>query len=755
VFVRKFVPASLAYLGLTVVMFWPLVRELRAGVPHDVGDPLLTTWILWWNAHALPFTPRWWNAPAYWPLPNFLAFSEHLAGLSIISTPLQWLGAGPQLAHNLLLLLSWPLSAAAAYALGWHLTGRHDAAFIAGLVFGFNPYRLEQTPHIQVLTCWWMPIALLALHRSLQAPARAGPWLLLFGSAWLVQALSNGYFLFYFSVLVALWVGWFAARTQTGRLAAAILLIWFVAGLIMVPVLLRYKAVADHWQLTRGFGEVVAFSGDVSSFVTAPQLLRWWPFRPETRPEQGLYPGAVAALLALAGVIAAITSPKGQSGARRTASLALLGVAVVFLAVVVVTFVIGPWQWQFGPFRMSARQVRKPLTIACVGLALALALDPRFLQAFRRRSALAFYAVATFICMSMCLGPSGQLRGEAVFEKPPYWWLMKLPGIENLRVPTRFAMVAMLPLAMTAALAFARLARRAPPRAQVAAATVCVALLVFDSWPRPIPVYAAPERFILPAAARDASVIEMPPGDNLNDDVAAMVRGISHHRPVVNGYTGYFPAPYIVLRDALREGDGAVLLALTTFGPLCVVIDTKRGEATDSRRIAESLGSKPIDPQGDYLFYVLPGTVTPAEARGVSVQIRQVFSPESSTRAVWAADGRLDTYWESAIRQQGSEQITIELAAEGPVSGIGITQSGRVGDYPRNLVIETSGDGRTWVRAWEGRTAGLAYLAAVRDVSRSRFSIPFTSRPARFVRLRQTASGTAANWSIAELDVIR
>lgn len=289
-FSRKFGAASLAYLGLAVVMFWPLVRRLRTGVPHDVGDPLLNTWILWWNAHAVPFTERWWNGPAYWPLPDFLALSEHLVGLTLLSTPLQWLGAGPQLSYNTVLLLSWPLSAMAAYLLAWHLTRRHDAAFIAGLVFGFNPYRLGQTPHVQVIACWWMPLALLALHRALESPSlrSAVPWLVLFGVTWLLQAFSNGYFLFYFSVVVALWIVWFTARRGAWTRGAAIAGTWCVAGLMTVPVLLNYKAVADRWHLTRGFNEIIAFSADLLSFLTAPGMVRFWPFHPDTRPEQGL-----------------------------------------------------------------------------------------------------------------------------------------------------------------------------------------------------------------------------------------------------------------------------------------------------------------------------------------------------------------------------------------------------------------------------------------------------------------------------------
>ena len=50
----------------------------RAAVTPDPGDPLLVTYLLWWNAHAVPFTHAWWNAPFFWPMPGALALTEHV-----------------------------------------------------------------------------------------------------------------------------------------------------------------------------------------------------------------------------------------------------------------------------------------------------------------------------------------------------------------------------------------------------------------------------------------------------------------------------------------------------------------------------------------------------------------------------------------------------------------------------------------------------------------------------------------------------
>src|SRR3954470_4784208 len=164
--------ALLTYCLLTIALTYPLILELRSVLPNDAGDPALNTWILWWNAHSVPYTSTWWNAPNFYPIPGTLAFSEHLLGISLISTPLQWLGARPQAAYNIVFLLTFPLCAIGASLLALEVTGRRDAAFIAGLLFGFSPYRIAHMPQIQVLAAFAMPFSLLGVHRYIRNGAR-------------------------------------------------------------------------------------------------------------------------------------------------------------------------------------------------------------------------------------------------------------------------------------------------------------------------------------------------------------------------------------------------------------------------------------------------------------------------------------------------------------------------------------------------------------------------------------------------------
>ena len=73
----------------------------------------------------------------------------------------------PVVAYNLVMILSFIASAFAMYLLAERLTGSRAASFVAGLLFGFYPYRFEHYSHFELQMTYCMPLALLALHRFL------------------------------------------------------------------------------------------------------------------------------------------------------------------------------------------------------------------------------------------------------------------------------------------------------------------------------------------------------------------------------------------------------------------------------------------------------------------------------------------------------------------------------------------------------------------------------------------------------------
>ena len=211
--------ALLAYAAMAVAITYPLIWQLTRVIPHDLADPLLTASILWWNAHVLPLSSRWWDGFAFYPATGTIAFSDHRLGASLLASPLQWAGASEITAYNLTLLAMFPLCALSAYWLAYTLTQRRDAAFLSGLVYGFSPFRIAHLEHLELLAAFGIPAALAALHRYLDTRRRV--WLVVYAAALAVQALSASYYAMFFSVVLALWMLWFL-RWSDRRLAIEI-----------------------------------------------------------------------------------------------------------------------------------------------------------------------------------------------------------------------------------------------------------------------------------------------------------------------------------------------------------------------------------------------------------------------------------------------------------------------------------------------------------------------------------------------------
>jgi len=301
---RRVLLVAAAFAALACAYTWPLILHPRSLVAHDRGDPLLVTWILWWSTHTLPLTEAWWNAPAFYPSTGVFAFSENLLGLAPIAAPIIWITKEPLPAYNAAFLLSYVLSGLGAYLLGFVLTRRHEAAFVAAIAFAFAPYRLSHQHHLQLLSSYWMPVAIAALHLHARDPRPR--WAALFAASWLLQALACGYYFFYLTLFAVLWLAWFAPRRWTVKAAATLGAAWLAAAIVLAPVLAGYRAIQAGYGFKRSPVEILNYSADVAGlWSAAPDSLVWhWLHGAGVSSESEQFPGLT--ILALAGVAIAM-----------------------------------------------------------------------------------------------------------------------------------------------------------------------------------------------------------------------------------------------------------------------------------------------------------------------------------------------------------------------------------------------------------------------------------------------------------------
>jgi len=748
--------AFLLYTGLAIALTYPLILQMGSVLPNDAGDPALNTWILWWNTQAVPLTRTWWDAPAFYPAPGVISFSENLLGLSVIATPLSWLGLGPQAAYNVVFLLTFPLSAVGAYMLTHELTNRRDAAFIAGLLFGFAPYRIAHLPQIQSLASFPMPFALLGLHRYLRDPRPQ--WLALFAGGWFLQGICNGYYLLFFSVFVGLWILWFSSPWSRPRRFAAITTAWAVAGIAILPLLLRYRAIHSSFGFVRGFGTIREFGADVAAVLYATNHLALWGSLDVYRRAEGeLFPGLTITLLVAAGALFVRDRSRAEVGSWMMMRRILVFLTVLTALVSLSAVVMGSWRFEpFGIRLLSVSNPIKPLTFALV-LALGLALtSPGLRRAYASRSVLAFYSVAGFIMWLCSLGPTPTLMGKQLMYRGPYSLLMDLPGFNSLRVPARFWMMTTLCLAVVGAIVFDRLSAKFG-RGRLAIALIVSLGVLADTWMSAMPLAAVPKPFAASncAGKGGGAIVELPLGHTY-PDVAAMYRQMSHGRPLVNGYSGYFPPHYAALRFGLVLRDPGVLTQLAANGVTDVIIDREPDPDGHWDRYLEAHpGAKHICTEGSQSLYRLappqraaapPPAATPLQAAVIRANVN-----EPGITLMFDQD--LRTRWESGP-QSDRTMIEIDLGAVRTVSGLDLMLGPFGEDFPRGLEIDVSDNAAEWRTVWEGGSAGLAFAGAFEAPLEVPLRYRFAPASARYIRMRLTKNDDTYYWSIAEMKVL-
>jgi hypothetical protein len=232
------------------------------------------------------------------------------------------------------------------------------------------------------------------------------------------------------------------------------------------------------------------------------------------------------------------------------------------------------------------------IVVIAAASAMLLAISP----SARRRlvtaleSPLTLAAIFTIVAVWLSLGPIPETRGRLLAGLGLYSLLYDyVPGFGGLRVPARYAMIAAVFLSVCAGFGAFALITRA--RAALVAPLLSVAFLA-EAWFAPMPVnltwgssyLEAPSR-VFPRAdapavydtlARipHAVVAELPFGDT-TWELRYVYYSTVHWKPLVNGYSGGFPASYklrVALLQRLREDPEAAWRALRDVGTTHVVV---------------------------------------------------------------------------------------------------------------------------------------------------------------------------------------
>lgn len=587
---------ALLYVALTLLLAYPLTTDPAGRLLSTGPDPNLFMWILAWDTHALTHNPlAIFDANIYYPELHALAYSENLIGSAPFAAPVLWLTGNAVLAMNVVSLLSSVLCGLGAFFLARRIGVSTPAGVLSGLVFAFSPPHFLRFDQLHLTTIQWMPFSLAFLHTYLK---EGRPRDLRAAAAFFtLQALTSGHGAAFLLTGILVLIGCRLALGERPAVMRRIRDLGIRGTLLLAPTLLilvPYRSVQTAMHLTRG---VADWTTEPSSFLASPTHVHAFALsalglaRINDTANAYLFPGYLPLLLAAAAFLQRRASRSPEPPAPRScfspAALSLEVAAAMSLALATWSSILGPVRPRLGDTVLFS--IRRPwrmwiafVLIAVARLAIArrspLDAGPRLRRMSdavrrwaainRRNDALAYVAI-TLVSVWLAAGQPARLWTLV------YW----LPGLNFIRVPSRFMLLAVLGLAVLAGIGFDRLtARLAMPRRRALAAIAGIGLVAEFS---AVPLGTEAYRVDIPAIDRWLAsqptpfvVAELPEGgERLHTEY--MLHSTAHWQKTIEGYSGFRPPLHEQLyRELAHFPDDTTLERLRQIGVNYIVVHT-------------------------------------------------------------------------------------------------------------------------------------------------------------------------------------
>lgn len=217
--IRNLLWACAVLLGACIPTIWVFqvaVRRPSVLMGPTSIDPYFNLYVLEWGArHWESGFSGFWSAPFFYPTSWATTLSDHLLLPAALYRGLQALGAAPALGYNVLLLLSFSVTAVSVFLLLRRASRAPDfVCACASILVVFAPWRLGQLTHLQMLWAPGPPLLFLTVDAFFRAPCtrRASSVIAALG-----LTLLSGCYLAYFSVLTSCVIGAFYVVRRRGR----------------------------------------------------------------------------------------------------------------------------------------------------------------------------------------------------------------------------------------------------------------------------------------------------------------------------------------------------------------------------------------------------------------------------------------------------------------------------------------------------------------------------------------------------------
>jgi hypothetical protein len=231
---------AVVILGATLLFFWPIVTRIDSY--SEGGDAMFNAWTLARNHHCIigQGCPDYTDGNIYYPHEDTMLYSETQLSAGLLTLPLFLINDNPIFAYNIWTIASVFFAGFFMYLLAKYLSrGNEWVSILAGLIFAFAPFKMAAIFHLQNLSIFYLPLAILLVLKYFDTKKRAYLWwllvvlILLFYASW--------YNLVFSAVALALLLGGYLLfRLANLKKVLAVAGIIGLAGLATLPLAVEF-----------------------------------------------------------------------------------------------------------------------------------------------------------------------------------------------------------------------------------------------------------------------------------------------------------------------------------------------------------------------------------------------------------------------------------------------------------------------------------------------------------------------------------
>lgn len=166
------------------------------------GDAMQQAWILAWDNYVLISDPlSFFNSNIFYPHKNTLVYGDHQFSISILSLPINIITKNPIFSYNIVFIVTFFISAVGMFKLMFYYTKNFYSSFISGVIYAFSTYTmLHAHAHLNVISIQWIPLTVLFFHKFLEKKSYKN--LFTFTLFFLLESLTGWYNAFFISIIL-------------------------------------------------------------------------------------------------------------------------------------------------------------------------------------------------------------------------------------------------------------------------------------------------------------------------------------------------------------------------------------------------------------------------------------------------------------------------------------------------------------------------------------------------------------------------